>query len=194
DHAKRTAQQWLTLCCRNGSAGYCVGSISDRGEKFLLASRSPSRLALSDFRLLPFELELLDAVANLIAIEPEQRGRARLVPAAALERLHHKRALELLELDAVRRQLHALGQPNAGAGERKVFIAELLALGEQHRALDGVAQLADIAGPAVTLQALHRPWRHAFDPFAKFRVIAVDEIMHKPRNIFRARAQRRQRD
>ena len=40
-----------------------------------------------------FELEFLDPVANLIAVQAQQRGRARLIPAAALERLHHQRAL-----------------------------------------------------------------------------------------------------
>ena len=51
------------------------------------------------------ELELLDAIADLIAVHTEQRGGARLVPSAPLERLHDERALELLEIDAVRRQL-----------------------------------------------------------------------------------------
>ena len=57
-------------------------------------------------RLHAFELELLDAIADLIAVQAEQRRGPRLVPAAALERLHDQRALELLEIDAVRRQLH----------------------------------------------------------------------------------------
>ena len=59
-------------------------------------------------RLHSLQLELLDPVADLIAVQAEQRGRARLVPAAALERLDDERPLELLEVDAVRRQLDGI--------------------------------------------------------------------------------------
>src|SRR5476651_208639 len=46
-------------------------------------SEDRSRAARSGFRVGPgpFELEFLDAVANLIAIEAEKRRRLRLVPA-----------------------------------------------------------------------------------------------------------------
>src|SRR6266542_6630909 len=49
-----------------------------------------------------FQLELLDAIADLIAVQPEQGGRPRLIPSTAFERLDHQRAFELLEVDAVR--------------------------------------------------------------------------------------------
>ena len=52
------------------------------------------------------QLELLDAVADLIAVEAEQRRRLGLVPAAALQRLHDQRSLERLEVDALGRQAH----------------------------------------------------------------------------------------
>src|SRR5436190_12093566 len=44
-----------------------------------------------------FELEFLDPIADLIPIEAEQTRRARLIPAAALERLHDERSFELLQ-------------------------------------------------------------------------------------------------
>ena len=47
-----------------------------------------------------FELELLDPVANLIAVQPEHRGRAGVVPVAPPEGLNHQRAFELLQIDA----------------------------------------------------------------------------------------------
>ena len=49
-------------------------------------------------------MELLDAVANLVAVQAEQCRRARLVPAGALERLHDERPFELLEIDARMRE------------------------------------------------------------------------------------------
>jgi hypothetical protein len=50
----------------------------------------------------PFELELLDPVANLIAVQAEQSRRFGLIPSAALERLHDERPFELLDVDAGR--------------------------------------------------------------------------------------------
>src|SRR5665213_1683126 len=59
---------------------------------------------------LPFELELLDAVPDLVAIQAEERRRAGLVPAAPFERLHDERPLQLLDVDARRREFHAVGE------------------------------------------------------------------------------------
>ena len=70
------------------------------------------------------QLELLDAIADLIAIQAEQRRRLGLVPAAALERLHDQRSLERLEIDALgrqahrRRQLAARAPTASGSGSR----------------------------------------------------------------------------
>src|SRR4029078_4304770 len=47
-----------------------------------------------------FELELFDAITNLIAIQAQQARGARLIPAASLERLHDERPFELLEIEA----------------------------------------------------------------------------------------------
>ena len=49
--------------------------------------------------------EFLDAVADLVAVQAEQRAGPRLVAAAAPERLDDQASLELLEVDARRRQL-----------------------------------------------------------------------------------------
>src|SRR5262245_46340573 len=88
-----------------------------------------------------FELELLDAITDLIAIETEERGGLRLIPAAALQRLDDQGAFELLEIDAVRRQAdrHAEFVPTL-LDDRKMVQRQLVALGEQHGALDAVSQ------------------------------------------------------
>jgi hypothetical protein len=46
------------------------------------------------------QIEFLDAITDLIAIQAEQRRRAGLVPVAARERLNHQPALDLIEVDA----------------------------------------------------------------------------------------------
>ena len=84
------------------------------------------------------EPEFLDAVANLIAVQPEQRRRPGLIAPTALERLHHQAALELLEIDALRRQLKpprlaprrsAAGSPRARASRLSLSsIARSMAL------------------------------------------------------------------
>ena len=50
------------------------------------------------------EPELLDAIAHLVAIDPEQLPGVRLIAASALERLNQQLPLDLLEVDALRRQ------------------------------------------------------------------------------------------
>src|SRR6478735_3566500 len=52
------------------------------------------------------QLKLLDAIADLIAIESEQLRRTRLIPACALERLHDEMLLGFLEIEAGRRQFN----------------------------------------------------------------------------------------
>src|SRR6185369_10078835 len=61
-----------------------------------------------------FELELLDAVADLVAVQAEHAGGLGLVPSAPFERLDHQRAFELLEIDARRRQVDLFGQARGG--------------------------------------------------------------------------------
>ena len=71
---------------------------------------------------------------------------------------------------------------------------QLVAVGEQHRALDGVPQLADVAGPAVRLQPLHRLGGDAAHPLLELGVVGVDVEVHERRNVVGALAQRRQHD
>ena len=50
------------------------------------------------------ETELLDAVPHLVAIEPEELGRVRLVAAGPFQCLHQQLALDVVETDASWRQ------------------------------------------------------------------------------------------
>jgi Histidine kinase-, DNA gyrase B-, and HSP90-like ATPase len=45
------------------------------------------------------EAELLDPIANLIAIEAQERCRPGLFPATSAKRLHHEASFELLQVD-----------------------------------------------------------------------------------------------
>ena len=46
------------------------------------------------------ETKLLDAVANLVTVQTEERASLRLITTAPLERLNDQAALELFEIDA----------------------------------------------------------------------------------------------
>src|SRR5262245_34599953 len=67
------------------------------------------------------ELELLDAIADLIAVQPEERGRPGLVPPAPLEGLHDQRPFELLQIDSGRRQLDTFGEMRPGRHDRELI-------------------------------------------------------------------------
>src|SRR5262249_21861430 len=157
-------------------------------------TRSPGSSGMSGSSRLP-ELELFDSISNLIAIQAEQRRGLRLVPPAALERLHHERSPRLVPIHAGCRPLHPAGHPRTGGSrDRKMFGGQLLALRQQHGALDGVTKLTDVARLRVRLQETHRVSAHRPDAFPEFRVVCVHEVVDERRDVVGARAQRRQRD
>lgn len=73
-------------------------------ERVVLAELTHSPRRRSATRAEP---ELLDAVSDLVAVQPQQRGGASLVAAGSLEGLNHQIPFELLEVDA------ACGEPQA---------------------------------------------------------------------------------
>jgi len=90
--------------------------------------------------------------------DPEQLGRLGLVAAALGERLHDALALHAFELlHQVRTCIRGFGagagrDPWRGAqGGWQMRGQQRRPVAEQHRALDHVAQLADVAWPAVRL-------------------------------------------
>ena len=66
--------------------------------------------------------------------------------------------------------------------------------GGDHRPLDHVLELADVAGPRVMLQRVHHRLRHLGDLPPELALVAVDEEPHQPRDVFEAFLQRRQLD
>src|SRR5687767_14329185 len=111
------------IVCRSGHAGEGNGDAShsltgfrgfwrvfgnvpgegsgERGINPRGRGKTPARSREARF----FELELLDPVTNLIPVQAQERGGARLVPAGPLERLNEQRSFELFEIDAGGRQL-----------------------------------------------------------------------------------------
>ena len=75
-----------------------------------------------------------------------------------------------------------------------MFRLDEVPLGQDRRALDDVAQLADVAGPRIVLEKVHRLLVDRAHRFAVARVELVEEVLHEQRNVLLAIAQRRQLD
>ena len=89
-------------------------------------------------------------------------------PAAPLE---HRLDVEPLHFVEVVRQF---GHDVARADQRQVIVQiERVAVGRDHRPLDDVLELADVAGPRMVLQRLHDPLRHLGDLAAELALVAV---------------------
>ena len=111
----------------------------------------------------PSEALALEHLDEGRAVEPEELGRAVLVAAGAVKRLADHVVLVLL---------HGQAQVDAGVGQRAQVAPRLLRgaaqlrgqvvgandgpLAEQHGALDGVLERADVAWPIVGLEHRHR--------------------------------------
>ena len=92
---------------------------------------------------------LLHPIAKPVAREPEPRGGAGDVPARLLERLEELPFIELLGFEPRTRVPRVRGAARAFA-ETKARRAHDRRLRQQRHPLDHVAQLADVAGPAIT--------------------------------------------
>src|SRR5262249_24893683 len=98
------------------------------------------------------QLEFLDAIVNLIAVESEQLRRARLVPPRALEGLQDHTLLDVLEVEAGRRQLDHVRLRDVRERDAEATRLERVTGREQHRALYCVAQFANVPRPAVAAE------------------------------------------
>src|SRR5579862_7184 len=91
--------------------------------------------------------------------------------------------------------LETLGDSSAGAargGEAKISCFDLAAARHQHRALDGVVQLADVARPWMLQHRLNGPAVDSLHLLAVALNIAGEEVRGQGRDIFAAFTQRRQ--
>jgi hypothetical protein len=74
-----------------------------------------------------------------------------------------------------------------------VRLVQLVSLGEQHRALDGVAQLAHVPGPGVALERRQRVPGDALDLLAELLIEQLDVVGDQQANVVAPLSQRRQR-
>ena len=81
----------------------------------------------------------------------------------------------------------------AGA-QAEIAALHLVALRHQHGALDGVVELADVAGPGVVEQQLHGRVVEAVEALAVALRVLRQEVTGQQRDVLAALAQRRHRD
>ncbi len=144
----------------------CFLQLRSRPKAYLIAEESTGSAASpADRRVLVTavapprrmrDAHTLDHVVELAAAHPKQLRRFLLDIAGAMERLENHRSLDLVESDSIGREF---GTPAAAAlvsprlGKTDVVGLDLLSVRHQYRSLDHVAQLANVAGPAVSLDA-----------------------------------------
>src|SRR5690606_34091195 len=119
-------------------------------------------------------------------------GGEALVAVAHAQRLLDHAALDDLERGADL-EADAAGAALALAESGgEVALAHAGVAAEDHRALDGVLELADVAGPAPGLQGLHGLGREAVERLAVLRAVPDEEVLGEQRDVAVALAQRRQ--
>src|ERR1044071_611775 len=91
---------------RRASSASSGGCVSFRGVMLMALSNS-SRGGFGRRGLVRRAVELLQAVAQLVARDAQEFGGARLVAAASFYGLAHERVLDLVEGDAVRWEVEA---------------------------------------------------------------------------------------
>ena len=84
--------------------------------------------------------------------------------------------------------------PSLRGAQAEIGRLDQRALRHQHRALDRVIELADVAGPGVLEQHLHRAALEAGEPLAVALRVLAEEVLRQQRQILAAVAQRRQPD
>src|SRR5258706_3633207 len=123
----------------------------------------------------------LQAAIERAARQPQRlRGFSR-VAARAAERFADQHPLDVLETHRVER-----AAPVGGPGECQVAHPDFGALGKQHGALDGVIELAHVAGPRVAQQRLHRLGGECEADLAIAGAVALQEVRREPRHVLPA--------
>jgi hypothetical protein len=141
----------------------------------------------------------LDAIAQLVAGDPQAGSRACHVPLRLLQRLQELLALDAPDdlLQARRRLSRSLGGRRRRLGLRQPRELELrrrhdLRLAEQRDALHRVGELADVAGPRVREQGPHRVRGEALRRQAVVLAGAGQEVLREQHDVPAAFPQRRQ--
>ena len=128
---------------------------------------------------------------STVSVQSEEGSGFRLIAAGALECLDDEAALELLEVDPLRRQVEILRGSGGRRQRREILRLESLRVGEQHRALDDVSQLAHVARPSVLLEQRVRRRARPDDAFPEFCIEGVDKIFDEQEDILGVGAQGR---
>src|SRR5688572_5657981 len=140
---------------------------------------------------------ILDVVLLHLAVErrPVQAQDLRgflLVPVGALQGLQDRHFLDLRQR-AMRRDRELLSRRSAFLADslRKIGGDDLTRLADEHRPLDGIFQLAHVAGPAVTDEQVVGRRRDRFDVLLVALVELLQKVRAQERNVFGALPQRR---
>src|SRR3989442_3083645 len=133
---------------------------------------------------------LVDAVAELVAREPQPRGGRADVPLRLGERRLDRRALQVRQRRFHRRRGGRLVVVRPLA-EREDLRADVGRLGQQRHPLHHVGQLADVAGPAVRAQGVEPLRRQALARQVVLAARALEEVLGERRDVLAALAQRR---
>ena len=72
-----------------------------------------------------------------------------------------------------------------GRSEAEIACLQNVAGGDDHPALEHIAQLADIAGPAVRHQQVHGLARNALDVAARANAELLEKMLDQKRDVFR---------
>src|SRR5258706_11970992 len=145
--------------------------------------------------LVPVDPEVLDLPVECRTGNPEPRGRAvrpRDAPLPLLERGFDDFPLAVLE---TRAQPAGAPRTRSGAGREPSLVdPERLSGAQDHRPLDDVLKLADVARPIVRLAELQRLLVDPADLLSRLFRIAADEVVHEERQVALALAQGRDLD
>ena len=136
------------------------------------------------------DAELLHAETQRVGMDAQAFRRVAGAvdpPAAALRA--PTRCARAARIEIVRSPAAAAapGRPSA-SGSSSCSVSPLLS---DHRALDDVLELADVARPRVALQRVHHRLRHLRDVPPEVALVAVDEEPDQPRDVLGALPQRR---
>src|SRR6266403_1362547 len=131
---------------------------------------------------------LLQPAVEGAPAQAERLGRLAHVAAVALERLADQHALDLLE----REVLEARAWP--AAPEAQVGRADKRAVRHEHRALERMVELADVAGPGMRLERVERLGLEAGERLPVASRVAAEKVLGEPPDVVAALPQRRKAD
>src|SRR3990172_3611095 len=142
--------------------------------------------------------EALEFPEQGVSMKTENPGRLGLVPLDLLEDVENVLLLEMAPRlsEAESNALDILDRAATKDGNVQGQLPQRdgLALGQGHRALDDVLQLADVAGPVVLIQRGRGARGEALHLAGELAVVLADEVLYQKGDVVAALAQGGQRD